>query len=501
MVDAAPSSPGRLPTGIAGLDVVLRGGLVRGGTYLVMGGPGTGKTTLAAQLCFRHVADGGRALFVTLLTESHARLLANLRAFAFFDPAPVGDALYVISGAGELEQGGVDGLSDLLRRTVHERRATLLVLDGLGTVADVAGSPLALKRFLIGLDAAATMLGCTTLLLGPAGDGGAGAGAARPEQAMVDGLLELARVRVGPRTVREVEVHKLRGSPFLEGRHGLAIDDRGLVVHPRTEALLRTPAAAAPPDGPPLPLDVAGLDAMLRGGLRAGTATLVLGPTGAGKTLLGLHFLAAGVRRGEPGLHFGFYEMPPRLLRTADAFGLALGAAAADGRLELLWQPPIEQDLDALAERLLGAVRRRAVRRLVIDGLGGFETAVVYPERRSAFFSALTNELRALGVTTLVCAELARLVGRDLDVSLQGVSALAENVLLLRAVELRSRLTRLLSIVKLREGDYDPAIRELRITATGIEVADPFEGAEAVLTGLAHLPHGGAQSPGDEGAP
>jgi circadian clock protein KaiC len=86
-------APERITSGIAGLDKILQGGFLRGGTYLVMGPPGAGKTILSNQICFHHVAGGGRALYLTLLTETTSRMLSNIQNFTFFKLATIGDAL------------------------------------------------------------------------------------------------------------------------------------------------------------------------------------------------------------------------------------------------------------------------------------------------------------------------------------------------------------------------------------------------------------------------
>src|SRR5436309_2316566 len=81
----------RIASGITGLDRIIQGGFLRGGVYLISGPPGAGKTILANQMAFHHVAAGGRAVYMTVLAETHARMLAHLRPLAFFDPAPIGD--------------------------------------------------------------------------------------------------------------------------------------------------------------------------------------------------------------------------------------------------------------------------------------------------------------------------------------------------------------------------------------------------------------------------
>jgi archaellum biogenesis ATPase FlaH len=128
----------RFPSGIAGLDRILGGGLFIGGNYLVMGPPGAGKTILGNQLCFHHIATGGRAIYLSLLAETSSRLLAALEPFTFYTPDPVGDALTYFSGYGVLEQDGLEGLLKLIRTETRNRRATLLVLDGTAVLEGVS---------------------------------------------------------------------------------------------------------------------------------------------------------------------------------------------------------------------------------------------------------------------------------------------------------------------------------------------------------------------------
>ena len=141
---------------------------------------------------------------------------------------------------------------------------------------------------------------------------------------------------------------------------------------------------------------------------------------------------------------FGFFESPPRLLGKAARLGLELEAVVGRGEVEILWQPPTEGIMDALAHRLLGAVRERGVRRLFVDGLGGFIETAADPGRISSFFAALANELRAHGVTTIYTLETRDLVGSDVLMPVNGISSLVENMLLLRFVEHEARLRRLL---------------------------------------------------------
>lgn len=465
---------------VPGLDPVLYGGFLQGGLYMVQGLPGAGKTILANQVLFNHAAEGRRALFVTVLGENHGRMMAHLRPMRFFDPARIPDQVTYISAYRALEQDGLDGLVTLISREVLAREATLFVLDGMSAVEAMAGAGFAMKRFIHELQTLASVTGCTMFLLTTA----SGVTSA-PENTMVDGVIELRQHRLGVRNERRVVVHKLRGSGFREGEHAYRITRDGITVFPRLEAMLAMPTRRDPTLRARVSSGVSSLDALLLGGgLPAGSMAAVLGPTGSGKTTLALHFLS-GSSAAEPGLWFGCFEPPERLRLKAEMMGLDVAGAESRGEAEILWHPVGEHILDELAYQLLDAVRRRDVKRLVIDGLASFEQATFELERIVRFWSALSNELRALGVTTLHTLELPQFIGSDIRVPPGGLSALSEVMVVLRYVELRSRLFRLISLFKVREGAFDPSIREFAINDAGIVMGEPFEGVEAVLTGIA----------------
>ncbi|MGZ3461356.1 MAG: RAD55 family ATPase, partial [Archangium sp.] len=464
-------------TGVPGLDTILHGGFLRGGVYMLQGRPGAGKTILSHQVCFHHMAQGGRVIYATLLTESHARLIFNLEPLTFFDASRIPEQLFYLSAFSTLEEGGLKGLVEVLRREARARHATLLVVDGLVAAEEMAETKKDFKKFIHELQTHASLVGYTVLLLTSGG-----AEPVRAEHTMVDGFLELTDNRLGRRSERELEVRKFRGSNYLRGGHPFQITDAGLVVYPRIEALLHEPSRQDPCKAARVSTGLAQLDEMLEGGLPCASTTLVLGPSGSGKTTFGLHFLDQATQ-DEPGLLFSFYETPPRLLLKARMVGLDLQKKYEKGILDIVWYPSTERILDALGNRLLAAVQERGVKRLFVDGVDGFYKAAAHPDRISHFLTALTNELRVLGVTTLYTAEIPELFSPKVELPFSGVSHIVENMMLLRFVELRSQLYRMVSVLKMRDSGYDSALREFRITDKGIELADTFQSAESILTG------------------
>lgn len=478
----------RVPTHIEGLDTVLNGGLVQGGIYLIGGRPGTGKTVLGNQLAHCHARQGGRALFATVMAETHGRMLAHLSGLRFFDGNVVGESVHYVSLYDALAQNDLDGVLDLLRSLVRRHKATLLVVDGANAFGDFAPSPMEYRRFIYQVHAQLAALGCTTVLLVDYDGRGE-----HPIVGHVDGVLILELDSVGLRDVRLMHVRKMRGVQHLFGRHPFEITPNGVEVFPRLEAISPDPTIAqivtpgpAPEPRPRLAFGVAGLDDMLRGGIYAGSTTLVLGAPGAGKTTTGLHFILEGARRGQKGLIATFHEPPQRLIEKAGSIGLELGRYVDDGLVRILWHAPLELLLDAWNRDVLRAVDAHKPQRFLLDGLTELQRLTAYPERLPPYLAALATVLRSSGATALLSAEATTVIGAPLDMPIPALAATVENAILLRYVELRSQLHRLVSIIKTRESDYDTAIREFHVTPSGMEVASTFESAEDVLAGITH---------------
>jgi circadian clock protein KaiC len=454
--------PPRVPTGVAGLDAILGGGLFKGGVYIVMGKPGVGKTILGNQIAFRHVAAGGRAVYATLLSETHGRLLAFLQTMAFFDASAVGDAIAYVNGYVATEADGLAGLLQIVRGTVRDRRASLLVIDGMVTAASVASSEEAYKRFIQELQTWVEMIGCTVLLLtsSPAD------GDVRPEQTMVDGVFQLDVRAAGPRRIRQLAVTKFRGSAYLEGEHVYEIDAGGIHVYPRLEPAL---AGAEPIDFDPeyVGFGIPPLDVLIGGGFMRGSTTMILGPAGSGKSTLAQHFLRAGLAAGETVACFGFFANTPLLVRVADEMGFGFSEAVKMGRFHAWWQPAAERLLDKMGWQILDLVAQVHPARLVVDGIEGFRQTED-PERLSGFFAVLSQELRRQRVTSIFTAETSAPIGPDLVVPSHRLSAITQNIVLLRAVGRERGLERTLAVLKTRDRAHDSAVTPFSITSRGI---------------------------------
>lgn len=450
----------KFSTGIDGLDLLIGGGLHRGSAYIVRGTPGAGKTILANQLCYSHVRSGGRALYMTLLAESSARMLNYVRQMAFFEEDAVPQALQYVSAYGVLEREGLPGLLKLVQHEIKRHGATVMVLDGT-FVAQSAASEQEFRAFIHSLQGVAGICNSVLVMLTHQNRD-----FSSPEHTMVDGWIEMTEETKGARSFRTIQVRKHRGAAMLSGKHAFCITDRGISVFPRLESLL----GPAPPNiatTTRVASGVPGLDAMMDGGISTASATLLVGPTGAGKTITGLHFLAQSTVE-QPGLMLGFFESPARIRAKARNIGLDFDALVASGALEICWLPPSENIVDQVTQELLRRVETGGVKRLLVDGLVPLRDNLEYPDRLPYLINALTLRLHALGATVLYTSEIPELRLGHTTMPSDELSAMVDNVVMLNLARHQDALHRYLTIIKTRDSDFDPRLHEFHITADGI---------------------------------
>jgi circadian clock protein KaiC len=473
-------------TGIPNLDLLFGGGIPKRQTLIVTGSPGGGKTILANQIAFLAAARGLPVVFCTLTSEPHDKLVEQLAGFKFFRRELLGEAVFLISAYPAMKKSGKEAL-DLLLGAVRERGARLLVIDGLRSMRDLWRDEARIREFLYELAAALAAMDCVGLItteypIATLLD--------LPEATTLDAILSLTIKHHGVRRLRRAEVVKMRGRPHLSGEHFLEIGEEGIRIVPRIEALA-PPAVDFVPGDERAAFGVPELDALLDGGLPAGTTTMLAGSLGIGKTLFSLQFALNGVRKGEKTLFVGFVEEPGVLAARALRIGLDLRPFVASAALQIFYHPPTEMEADSLVDRVLAEIARRGTRRLVIDGLGALERSVADVDRRELFLGALSVRLRLAGVTTVFTKEVPKIAGTDLDFSSTPIAILGENLLLLRFVELQGRVHRILSVLKMRNSKYQSDLREFEITDQGIRVLAPLRSAQGLLTGQA-LPAGSA---------
>lgn len=452
----------KISTGIPGLDEVLFGGIPANTITVIMGAPGTGKTILAEQLAFANATYGSPALYLTTLSEPLEKFIAHGHHYDFFDSTKIGETVFYEDLGLILREKGITSLAEVVTDLILARTPKFVFIDSFKSLNELFATTVERRTAVYDLASVLSSYECTSFLVG---EYSPEMMTDLPEFAITDVVLQSIKYSTNVREQRFLRIEKLRGSNSVPGMHAFSISKAGIEVYPR----LLTPEVA------PNYLErlervstgIAGLDEMIGDGFWRGSSTLIAGPTGSGKTLLGLHFICDGARKGEPGLFLGLQENPTQLIRSMQNFGWDAKKLLSDG-FGLLYRSPVETQLDSIATELFRRVRDNRIKRVVIDALGDLERSSIDKQRFVDFTYALTQWFAVENVTCLMTYELSDLFEVH-SISNQEVSNMSDNILLLRLTP-EAKMERTVRVVKTRGSAHDNNERTLQITHKGLVV-------------------------------
>jgi circadian clock protein KaiC len=483
----------RIETGVSGLDDILSGGLPPGQMYLIEGDPGTGKTTLAMQFILAGVHGGAKSIYITL-SESRDELESSASShgwnpedipIAEFVPAEASlqpEEQYTIFRPSEIE------LSDTVQKLttlIDSSKPDRVVIDSLSELRLLAADPMRYRRQLLALKHFFAGRDCTVLLL----DDRTADGSDTQLQSIAHGVIRLEKMhRSYGATRRQVEVIKLRGSAFREGFHDYNILRGGLCVYPRLVAQEHLDPFA---EGR-ITSDLPGLDQMFGGGVNRGSSSLLIGPSGCGKSTLAMVYALAAAQRSERTIVYVFDEV----LRTAqdrlESIGMRVRPEIAKGTLRMVQVDPAMLSPGEFAAQIRNDVDTHETRVVVIDSLNGYLTSMPGERDLNVHLHELIAYLNQKGVATFLIYTQHGLVGQmqtEVD-----ISYLSDTVVLLRYFEAAGSLRKLVSVVKQRVGHHEDTLRELKITAAGVEIGEPLTTFRGIMTGVPEIEIANAQA-------
>lgn len=453
----------RLVSGHAPLDEILGGGLPGSAISLIVGAPGSGKTILAQQYAFQNGRPESPAIYYSTVSEPLEKIVRFGQSLNFFDTAAIGASVFYEDLGATVSRDGLKAVAEQVGRTVRERRPALIVIDSFKALQAFAADHRDFRAFLYELAGRLGAFPAASLWVGEYVERET---AEMAEFAVADAILELTSERVGQRETRFLQVKKLRGSGFRSGQHAYRLTPNGLHLFPR---LADAPMELGYMLGHSrMSSGIAALDDMLADGYWPGASTLIAGPTGSGKTLMGLHFVMNGARQGQPGVIATMQENPTQLQRVLAGFGWSLH----EPDVEVMYRSPIDIYIDEWVYDLLETVERTGARRVLIDSVADLRLAAGDEVRFTEFIYSVVQRFSRQDVSVMMTLEIPVLFGAD-RISDLAVSPLADNVVMLGYKRERDTTGRTMAIIKTRASRHDPTVREFMVASDGIKLQSP----------------------------
>ncbi len=472
----------RKSTGIPGLDRILKGGYIANYSYLIRGGPGSGKTTLGIHFLTQGVSEGERCLHISLsepvdsIKRNFEAMGFDLSRIEFLDLTPSAELItspseqYTLFSPSDVERSPT---TKKIIDKIKELKPSRVFIDSMTQFRYLIQDVFQFRKQVLSFFRFLKENNITCLFTSESS-------ADAPDedlQFIADGVIELENRPEG----RSIYVKKFRGSDYLKGRHSMTITERGIRVFPRLvpERKIEKFKIELISSGVPE------IDQLLGGGLEKGTTTIITGPSGVGKTTLGMQFIKEAAGRGENSAVYLFDEDKETLLTRCDSVNIPAHIMEKKGTLLVRYIESLKYGADEFSDIIRRDVRGRNIKIVMIDSLSGYKVGIKEGDI-SIHLHALCRYLKNLGITVILINEVAPVIG-DFKITEIGASYLADNIIFLRYLEVEGELRKAIGVLKKRLGDFERTLREFSITKYGIKVGEPLRGLRGILQGIPQI--------------
>ena len=471
----------RISIGIENLDSILGGGLIKQKSYLIKGGPGTGKSTIGYHFLEKGASNNERTMLITL-----GELGENIRAHTKKQGIDLSDTeiLDLSQGNNQLNQEQnysvfspveveAQPIIQKIVEAIEKHQPERIMLDSLTMLKYLYQNQFQYKSMALSLINHVCSTGATLLMISET----------QPKvdedeaEFWVDGVLGVSYST----DWRRISVRKFRGSSFQDGEHAIKINEKGISVFPRLEANKYDRIFSSEP----ISSGVDELDAMLHGGIEKGTISMFTGPTGAGKTNLGMQFMKQASIRGERSVMYTFEESAEVITKRSRLIGVPVDEMIESGQLTIKSIEPFSFSPDEFSMMVRKDIEENDTKIVMLDSVGGY-SLTVREENALERLHSLCTYLGNVGVTGFLVSETATITGEFVTTNLHA-SYLADNIIYLRYIEVEGELRKSIGILKKRMSDFEKSIREFKITGDGIKLGKPLTNMQGILSGTPQI--------------
>ena len=223
------------------------------------------------------------------------------------------------------------------------------------------------------------------------------------------------------------------------------------------------------------------LDELLHGGFERGTITIISGPSGVGKTTLGLQFMKEAAGRGERSVVYCFEEWQETLLNRCQSVNIPVRTMIKQGKLGVVQVEPLHYSPNEFANIVRDEVEQKKARIVMLDSISGYRLSL-RGDDLVPHIHALCKYFQNMGVAVILINEVETITG-DFRVTEAGISYMADNIVFLRYLEMQGEIRKVIGVLKKRMSDFQKTLREYEITRYGIKVGKPLANLRGILTG------------------
>ncbi len=469
--------PKRLSTGVTQLDEIMQGGYIPRRSYMIRGDPGAGKTTVGLHFLVAGAARGELTLYITV-GESEEQIHKNassiglsLEKVAFLDLSRNTEFLTEIESyplPKVQEHGEPISISKMIIQQIRELKPQRVFLDSMTQLRLISPDSfqlrkqvLAFLRFLIEQDA-------TVLFTSESIDDTA----ENDLLVVCDGVINLRSAKVG----RTISITKFRGSDFIRGEHDMQLTGEGLQVFPH----LLPQTIDMHFEHETITSGIPELDELLHGGLTRGTITIITGPSGVGKTTLGLQFMKEMAGRGEHSIVYIFEEWEQVLINRCESIGIPIRSMIERSTLSISQIEPLHYRPDEFAYKVRADIEQQKTSIVMIDSVSGYGLSI-YAEDLVRHLHALCKYLQGIGITVILINETETITTNEFRATDLGISYVADNILFLRYFERNGEMRKGIGVLKKRLTDFEQTMREVEITRYGLKIGRPLAEMKDIL--------------------
>ena len=467
--------------GIKGLDEILKGGLIPERFYLIRGGPGTGKTTIGTHFLIAGKKNKETTLFITL-TEPQEKIKYNANNFNFnlddinfLDLNPNSSFIennedYDIIPPSQKEQ---KPLIEKIINKIKEIRPDRIFFDGITQLKYLASDNFNFRKQILSFMQFIMNYNTTILFTSEASK-------EQPDddlQFLVDGVINLKNNN----TNHTISVTKMRGSDIQRGEHPLKFTNQGIKIYPKLEVnnFKRDYSLEQISSGVPE------IDELLHGGIEEGTSTIITGPSGVGKTTLGVQFMKESSGQGLSSVIYTFEEGIKTLVERSQKINIPLKNMQENGNLLIKKIDPIKYSPEEFSYEVRQDIKNRNISIVMLDSITGyflFKKENNNDQEMINRLHSLSEHLKNQNITVFLINEMKNITG-NFQITDHGTSYLSDNIIFLRHLELEGKLQKAIGVLKKRMSDFENTMREFKITKYGIKVGKPLTNLRGILSG------------------